>query len=119
MSDEERQPQPVGSVRPAGKRQISGVSTTSSDAYAAKKAVAAQQVDPDELSGKPLSRKVLDYIPETVQEMRKVIWPTAKQMLIYTLIVFAFLISLTALVWGVDTLTGLGVEKIFGQKPQF
>ena len=34
------------------------------------------------------------------------------EMVQYTVITFAFLIVLTALVWGVDTLSGLGVEKI-------
>ena len=42
--------------------------------------------------------------------MKKVVWPTAKEMLQYTLVVFGFLIVLTALVWGVDALTGMGVE---------
>ena len=49
---------------------------------------------------------------EVASEMKKVVWPTTKEMVQYTLITFAFLIVLTALVWGVDTLTGLGVEKI-------
>lgn len=44
--------------------------------------------------------------------MKKVVWPTRGEMLQYTLITFAFLIVMTALVWGVDTLAGLGVEKI-------
>ncbi len=44
--------------------------------------------------------------------MKKVVWPTGKEMLQYVLVTFAFLIVLTALVWGVDTLTGLGVEAI-------
>ena len=48
--------------------------------------------------------------------MKKVVWPTAKEMLQYTLITFAFLIVLTALVWGVDTLAGLGVEQVLSDK---
>jgi len=51
-------------------------------------------------------------MPEVVSEMRKVIWPTARQMLNYTIIVFAFLILLTGLVAGVDFLAGIGVEKV-------
>ena len=49
---------------------------------------------------------------EVASEMKKVVWPTAKEMLQYTLITFAFLIVLTVLVWGVDTLAGLGVEQV-------
>lgn len=47
-----------------------------------------------------------------VSEVRKVVWPTAKQMVTYTLVVFAFLIVLTALVSGVDFLAGAGVEAV-------
>ena len=45
--------------------------------------------------------------------MRKVIWPTGKEMLNYTLIVFAFLIVLTIMVWGTDRLAAMLVEWIF------
>ena len=110
MADEHK-PEPVGAARPAGKRQVSGVSTTSSAANAAKNTVPAAKAAEEE-KGKSLGKRAMDYIPETVQEMRKVIWPTARQMVVYTLIVFAFLIFLTALVWGVDTLGGMGVEKV-------
>ena len=44
--------------------------------------------------------------------MKKVHWPSAKEMAQYTLVVFGFLIFTTALVWGVDTLAGLGVEAV-------
>ncbi|AZA14450.1 preprotein translocase subunit SecE [Corynebacterium choanae] len=110
MSDEHN-PELVGAARPAGKRQVSGVSTTSSEVYAAKNAVPAANAAEEEKE-KSLGKRVVDYVPETVQELKKVIWPTGKQMVVYTSIVFAFLIVLTALVWGVDTLTGIGVEKV-------
>ncbi|MBI8999520.1 preprotein translocase subunit SecE [Corynebacterium sp. CCM 9185] len=111
MTDENK-PKPTGSARPAGKRQVVGVSTTSSDSYAAKKARESVAVsgDKDEKSG--LVSRAGSFLPEVVQEMRKVIWPTAKQMFIYTIIVLIFLIVLTALVSGVDFLAGLGVEKV-------
>ena len=44
--------------------------------------------------------------------MKRVIWPTGRQMVNYTAIVLAFLIVLTAIVAGVDFLAGLGVEKV-------
>ena len=44
--------------------------------------------------------------------MRKVVWPTGSQMVNYTLIVFGFLIVLTALVWGVDQGAAWVVERI-------
>ena len=52
------------------------------------------------------------WFREMRSELKKVVWPTAKEMVQYTLITFLFLIVLTALVWGVDSLTGLGVEAV-------
>ncbi|QGU06393.1 preprotein translocase subunit SecE [Corynebacterium occultum] len=95
-----------GSLRPAGKRQLAGVSTTSTSSYEAKR-LAPEPKDDDSPGG-----SVTRFLPEVVSEMGKVVWPTARQMVTYTLVVFAFLIVLTALVSGVDFLAGLGVEAV-------
>ena len=95
-----------GALRPTGKRQLSGVSTTSTSSYEAKKAAPAPKGDDKPGGG------VASFLPEVVSEVRKVVWPTAKQMVTYTLVVFAFLIVLTALVSGVDFLAGAGVEAV-------
>ncbi|MCS4535742.1 preprotein translocase subunit SecE [Corynebacterium sp. HS2168-gen11] len=106
----EEQPTQGGVARPTGKRQLTGVSTTSTASYEAKQAVPAGE--PEESK----ANKVAAFIPEVGVELKKVIWPTASQMLNYTLIVFAFLILLTGLVAGVDFLAGLGVEKVLGSR---
>ncbi|AJE66523.1 MULTISPECIES: preprotein translocase subunit SecE [Corynebacterium] len=98
-----------GTSRPTGKRQLSGASTTSTSSYEAKQ-VSTQKKSSDSDS-KP-GGGVVSFLPEVVGEVRKVIWPTARQMVTYTLVVLGFLIVLTALVSGVDFLAGLGVEKI-------
>lgn len=102
----EDQPNQAGAPRPTGKRQLAGVGTTSSSSYEAKKAIKPEPEDDKPGGG------VVHFVPEVVSEVRKVIWPTARQMLIYTVVVFAFLIVVTALVSGVDFIAGLGVEKI-------
>lgn len=103
MSDEQ---QPVnGAERPMGKRALAGVSTTSAEKYAEKRVEKNPETD------KP-GGGVGSFLPEVATEMKKVIWPTGKEMVQYTLVTFAFLIIITALVWGVDTLTGLGVEAV-------
>ncbi|WP_048379978.1 preprotein translocase subunit SecE [Corynebacterium renale] len=90
---------------PTGKRQRTGAATTTTASYEAKK------VDtPDGEDNK--GNGVVSFLPEVVQEMRKVIWPTAREMVTYTLVVFGFLIILTALVFGVDAAAGWGVEQI-------
>ncbi len=106
MSDEQ-QPQ-SGAPRPTGKRQLSGASTTNSQDYQEKRVVRVEQAEGEGTPG----GGVAAFPGEVVSEMRKVVWPTAKEMVQYTLITFAFLIVLSALVWGVDTLTGLGVEAV-------
>lgn len=95
-----------GAQRPTGKRQLTGAAETSSDAYQNKRVV---RVEAGEGDSKPGGGAVA-FVPEVVSEMKKVVWPTAKEMLQYTLVVFAFLIILTALVWGVDSVTGMGIE---------
>lgn len=107
MSDEQ-QPIKSGASRPTGKRQLSGAATTSSQAYTDKRVVRVEDKKDDATVG----GGVAAFPGEVASEMKKVVWPTTKEMAQYTVITFAFLIVLTALVWGVDTLSGLGVEKI-------
>lgn len=95
-----------GTSRPTGKRQLSGVSTAS---YEAKKAAVATPAASGEAK---FGGGVVSFLPEVVSEVRKVIWPTVRQMVIYTIVVLVFLVILTALVSGVDFVAGLGVEKI-------
>lgn len=109
MSDEQNTGS-SGVSRPTGKRQLSGVSTTSTSGSGTGKVSApTKSSDSGETryGGGPVR-----FIPEVVAEVRKVIWPTARQMVVYTVVVLVFLVILTALVSGVDFLAGLGVEKI-------
>lgn len=106
MSDEK--PQEPGTARPTGKRQLSGASTVSSASYEAKRNQAQRrEASDDKPGGGPAA-----FVPEVVSEVRKVIWPTGKEMVVYTTVVFAFLIVMTALVWGVDQLATLGISAI-------
>lgn len=102
----DQQPNQPGAARPTGKRQMTGVGTATASSYEAKRAARADRED-EKPGGGPAS-----FLPEVVSEMRKVIWPTLRQMVVYTIVVFAFLIVVTALVSGVDFLAGLGVEKV-------
>ena len=99
-------PNGQNAAQPTGKRQLRGVSPVSSDGYEAKHT----PVNADEAEEKTTS--IATFPGEVVSEMSKVIWPTGKQMLNYTLIVFAFLIVLTILVWGTDTLASMGIRWI-------
>ena len=95
-------------ARPTGKRQLGGASPVSTDSYEEKRTPAKRDGDDAEKKNGAAA-----FPGEVVSEMRKVIWPTGKEMLNYTLIVFAFLIVLTVMVWGTDSLASLLVEWIF------
>lgn len=54
--------------------------------------------------------QIVDYFRGVIAEMRKVIWPTWRQMGVYTGVVLLFLIVVIGIVSGVDFLAGKGVE---------
>ena len=94
-------------AKPTGKRQRSGASTVTSESYQEKRVDKAAEEDHG-----TTGNGVAAFPGEVVDEMRKVVWPTGRQMVNYTLIVFGFLIVLTALVWGVDQGAAWVVEKV-------
>jgi preprotein translocase subunit SecE len=63
----------------------------------------------------PISRLIL-FIREVVAELRKVIWPTRKELITYTTVVIVFVTFIVAIVWAIDA----GVAKVvlwaFGAK---
>jgi preprotein translocase subunit SecE len=58
--------------------------------------------------------RLMRFLREVVAELRKVIWPSRKQMITYTVVVIVFLIIMVALVSGLDVLFHLVVEKVLG-----
>lgn len=107
MSEDNRPSNQGGaSIRPVGKRQVAGVATTSAE-YAQAHTPAKTRESEDKVGGGPAK-----FLPEVAEEMKKVIWPTGRQMLVYTAVVLAFLIAFTALVAAVDFVAGLGVEQV-------
>ena len=54
------------------------------------------------------------FYRQVVAELRKVIWPTRNEMATYTVVVMIFVIVMTAIVFGLDSLFQTGIMKIFG-----
>ncbi len=54
------------------------------------------------------------FFREVVAELRKVIWPTRKELLTYTAVVVVFLSIITAIVVGLDFGLAKGVLWVFG-----
>lgn len=57
-------------------------------------------------------KKLLNYIKGSQQELKKVVWPTKKEVTRNTIIVIIFSLSMAAFLGAVDYLLSLIVENI-------
>nr|WP_067674572.1 preprotein translocase subunit SecE [Nocardia miyunensis] len=64
-------------------------------------------------TGNPFKRLV-KFLKEVVQELRKVIWPNRKQMVTYTTVVLVFVIFTVAFIGLLDLAFIKGVNWLFG-----
>jgi preprotein translocase subunit SecE len=58
--------------------------------------------------------RIFRFLKEVVAELRKVIWPTRKQMITYTAVVLVFVAFMVALIAGLDLALIQGVRALFG-----
>jgi preprotein translocase subunit SecE len=58
--------------------------------------------------------RLVRFIREVVAELRKVIWPTRKELVTYTIVVLIFVSFMVALVAGLDIVFAKGVFWLFG-----
>jgi preprotein translocase subunit SecE len=54
------------------------------------------------------------FFREVRQELKKVAWPTRRELVSYTLVVLVSVVVLTSFVFGLDFLISKGVLAIFG-----
>jgi preprotein translocase subunit SecE len=67
----------------------------------------------DRDQGNVFSRLAL-FIRQVVAELRKVIWPTRKELIAYTTVVIVFVVAMAAIIAGYDYVFTKGVLFIFG-----
>ncbi|GAA0595150.1 preprotein translocase subunit SecE [Kutzneria viridogrisea] len=60
-------------------------------------------------------KRLLRFLREVVSELRKVIWPTRKMLVTYTIVVLVFVAVMVALVYGLDFLFVAGISWLFGK----
>ncbi|HYQ69999.1 preprotein translocase subunit SecE [Actinophytocola sp.] len=58
--------------------------------------------------------RIWRFLKEVVAELRKVIWPTRKQMITYTAVVLVFVAFMVAVIAGFDFALAKGVFALFG-----
>lgn len=62
--------------------------------------------------------RLINFVREVVAELRKVIWPTRKELTTYTVVVVVFVIVMLTIVGGLDYLFAKGVLWAFGNKAE-
>ena len=65
-------------------------------------------------SKKPLPQRVSLFYRQVLAELRKVIWPTRKELITYTTVVIFFVLVVIAYVTALDYVFGKGILYIFG-----
>jgi preprotein translocase subunit SecE len=60
-------------------------------------------------------RNIGTFYKQVIAELRKVIWPTRKELVTYTTVVVVFVLVMVAIVAVFDLLFGKGVLAVFGQ----
>ena len=67
-------------------------------------------------SGAPAKKRTSPalFYRQVVAELRKVIWPTRKDLVTYTAVVFIFVLIMVGIVSGLDFLFTEGVLAVFG-----
>ena len=63
--------------------------------------------------GNLFSRTAL-FVRQVIAELRKVIWPTRKELIAYTTVVLVFVLFMAGIVAGLDYIFTKGVLFIFG-----
>ena len=93
----------VDKARPAGREKAE---KTAKDRPTPKRDRKAKQAS--------VFSRLVRFIREVWAELRKVIWPTRKQMVTYTTVVLVFVIFMVALVSGLDLAFGKVINVVFG-----
>ena len=66
-------------------------------------------------SGKPgFFGRIALFVRQVIGELRKVVTPTRKELIRFTIVVLIFVIIMMAITWILDSAFGLGVGWVFG-----
>ncbi len=74
---------------------------------------AAQQARRAQLQQRRERTGVRQFLKEVRQELKKVIWPTRKELVTYTIVVLCSVIVVTSFVFGLDVLFSRFVLDVF------
>lgn len=78
------------------------------------------QASTEAASSRPVSARtgrggpIVRFIREAVNELRKVLWPSRRELLVYTAVVIVFVVIMVSLVAGLDVGFAKVVLELFG-----
>jgi preprotein translocase subunit SecE len=90
----------------------------SKDAKAKSKDLDKKKTKVKEGGSNNIFARLINFVREVVAELRKVIWPTRKELTTYTVVVVVFVIVMLTIVGGLDYLLAKGVLWAFGNKAE-
>lgn len=82
------------------------------------KDVDKKKIKVKEGSSNNIFARLINFVREVVAELRKVIWPTRKELTTYTVVVVVFVIVMLTIVGGLDYVFAKGVLWAFGNKAE-
>lgn len=121
-TDDETSTGTAKELRPSGKRSARGrrssAGATDGDTDADPGSVAVKERKTKKKASAGESRnpivKIWLFLTQVVAELKKVIWPTRREMIVYTIVVLVFVIVMTAFISGLDLAFAKGVLWLFG-----
>lgn len=57
-------------------------------------------------------QKIRQYITDSYQELKRVVWPTRSQMVSHTIIVIVFSVAVAVFLGALDLLFNYGIQRI-------
>ena len=61
-----------------------------------------------------LPARAVQFVRESISELRRVVWPTRAQVSTYTGVVLTFVVIMALMIFAIDYVAGQGVLFIFG-----
>ena len=101
------------SGKPRGKRAAAGSESEAKGGKTGGSVAVKDRDEPKQPAVNPFVR-IWTFIRQVVAEMRKVIWPTRRELINYSIAVLVFVAIITALIFGLDVGFGKLALIVFG-----
>jgi len=59
-------------------------------------------------------RRIIQFLREVRSELRKVVWPTRQQTMMYTIVVIATVAAISVIFWALDTVFAEAFKLLVG-----